>query len=44
MIAPGHVPLNRDIEGLIGEDHARHIDPHEPFDDGRIGSVPAQQL
>jgi hypothetical protein len=43
MIAPGHVPPDRDIEGLIGEDHARNIYPHEPFDEGRIGSVSADQ-
>jgi hypothetical protein len=43
MIAPGHVPPDRDIEGLIGEDHARDIYPHEPFDEGRIGSVSADQ-
>ena len=43
MIAPGHVPPDRDIEGLIGEDHARDIYPHKPFDEGRISSVSADQ-
>jgi hypothetical protein len=43
MIAPGHVPPDRDIEGFIGEDHARDIYPHELFDEGRIGSVSADQ-
>ena len=36
-------PPDRDIEGLIGEDHARDIYPHESFDDGRIGSISADQ-
>src|SRR6516165_10622434 len=43
MVAPSHVPPDRNIEGLIGEDHARDIHPHEPFDEGRIGSVSADQ-
>jgi hypothetical protein len=37
------VPRDRDIEGLIGEDHARDVYPHEPFDKGKISSISADQ-
>src|SRR5258706_6929378 len=43
MVAPRHVPPDRDIEGFIREDHARDICSHEPSDDGGIGGVSADQ-
>jgi hypothetical protein len=43
MLAPGHVPPDRDIEGFICEDHAGDICVHEPLDNGRIGSVAADE-
>src|SRR5258707_13940305 len=43
MVAPRHVPPDRDIEGFIREDHARYICSHEPSDDGGIGGVSADQ-
>src|ERR1700692_49002 len=43
MVAPRHVPSDRDIEGFIREDHARDICSHEPSDDGGIGGVSADQ-
>src|SRR5258708_14442293 len=43
MVAPRHVPPDRDIEGFICEDHARDIGSHEPSDDGGIGGASADQ-
>lgn len=43
MVAARHVPADRDIEGLVGEDHARDIGTHEPFGDRGIGRVAADQ-
>ena len=43
MVTPRHVSPDRDIEGLICEDHARDICSHEPPDDGGIGGVSTDQ-
>jgi hypothetical protein len=37
MVTPRQVSPDRDIEGLICEDHARDICPHKPPDDGGVG-------
>ncbi len=41
--APADVTADCDIERLVGQNHARGIGPHEPFDDGGIGGVPAEE-
>jgi hypothetical protein len=43
MSGPGHVTCDRDIEGLVGEYHPRDIRPDQPFDEGGISGVPADQ-
>jgi hypothetical protein len=39
-LAGRDLPPDRDIEGLIGKDHARDIDPHEAPDVGGTALVP----
>jgi hypothetical protein len=41
MLAPGHLPPDRNLEGFICEDDARDICSHQPSDDGGIGGVSA---
>jgi hypothetical protein len=41
LLAPGHA--DRDIEGSVGEDHARDIGLHQPPDHGGIGGVSADE-